>query len=128
VDPALARRVARFNKRYTNRLMRPLALRMPGFAVVVHKGRASGRTYETPVNVFQRGDDVVIALTYGAESDWVRNVLAAGGCELVMRGRRYKLDAPELVHDESRGLAAAFARPILRFVGVADFLRLHRAA
>jgi deazaflavin-dependent oxidoreductase (nitroreductase family) len=128
VDPALARRVAHFNKRFTNRLTRPLAPHLPGFAVVVHTGRTSGRTYETPVNVFQRDGEFVIALTYGVDSDWVRNVLAAGGCELVTRGQRYRLDDPQVVHDESRELAAPFARPVLRLVGAADFMRLHRAA
>jgi deazaflavin-dependent oxidoreductase (nitroreductase family) len=127
VGPALARRIAHFNKRVTNRLARPLAPHFPGFAVIVHKGRNSGRTYETPVNVVRRDGDFVIALTYGAESDWVKNVLAAGGCELVTRGRRYRLDFPRMVHDESRALAPAFVRPILRLIGAADFMRLHRA-
>jgi deazaflavin-dependent oxidoreductase (nitroreductase family) len=128
VDAALARKVAHFNKRFTNRLTRPLAPHLPGFGVVVHKGRTSGRTYETPVNVFERDGDFVICLTYGAQADWVQNVLHAGGCELVTRGQRYRLEDPRIVHDESRHLAIAVARPILRLVGAADFLRLHRAA
>ena len=128
MEHALARRIAHFNKRFTNRLTRPLAPHLPGFAVVVHKGRTSGRTYETPVNVFRRDGDFVIALTYGADSDWVQNVIAAGGCELVTRGHRYRLDGPQIVHDESVRLATPVARPILRMVGATDFLRLHRAA
>lgn len=127
MDSTLARRIAHFNKRVTNRLTRPLAPHLPGFGVVIHKGRSSGRTYETPVNVFRRNGDFVIALTYGAQSDWVKNVLAAGGCELVTRGHRYRLDDPRIVHDEGRALAAGLARPILRLVGAADFIRLHRA-
>jgi deazaflavin-dependent oxidoreductase (nitroreductase family) len=126
VNPTLARTIAHFNKRFTNRLTRPIAPHLPGFGVVIHKGRTSGRIYETPVNVFRRGADFVIALTYGAESDWVKNVLAAGSCELVTRGRRYRLDNPRLLHDERRTLAARFARPILRLVGAADFIQLHR--
>jgi deazaflavin-dependent oxidoreductase (nitroreductase family) len=128
VNTALARKIAHFNKRVTNRLTRPLAPHLPGFGVIVHKGRASGRTYETPVNVFRRDGDFVIALTYGAQSDWVKNVLAAGGCELVTRGRRYRLDSPRIVRDDSRKLVTAFARPFLRVVGAAEFIRLHRAA
>ena len=31
-------------------------------------------------------DGYLLALTYGPDSDWVKNVLAAGGCELVTRG------------------------------------------
>jgi deazaflavin-dependent oxidoreductase (nitroreductase family) len=122
--PALARRIAHFNKRVTNRITRPLAPHLPGFGVVVHTGRRSGRSYETPVNIFTRDDGFVIALTYGTQSDWVQNVLAAGGCELVSRGRRYRLVDPEITHDESRAAASSFVRPILKLIGAADFMRL----
>lgn len=128
MDPGLARRIARFNKRFTNRLTRPLAPHLPGFGVVFHTGRKSGRRYETPVNVFRRDDGFAFALTYGVQSDWVQNVLAAGGCELLTHGRRYRLSEPQLVHDERRRLATVFARPILRLIGAADFLRLRTVA
>jgi deazaflavin-dependent oxidoreductase (nitroreductase family) len=126
VNRAIARKVAHFNKRFTNRVTRPLAPYLPGFGVVAHIGRKSGRLYSTPVNVFKYENGFVIALTYGTESDWVRNVLAAGGCELRTRGRHYRLDSPEIFHDESRRSATAVARPILRLIGTADFLRLRR--
>jgi deazaflavin-dependent oxidoreductase (nitroreductase family) len=122
--PELARRIAHFNKRVTNRVTRPLAPHLPGFGVVVHTGRTSGKHYETPVNVFTRPNGFVIALTYGTGSDWVRNVVAAGGCELITRGRRYRLSNPEIVHDEAREDASRFARPILRLLGAAEFMRL----
>ena len=120
----LPRSMARFNRRVTNRLTRPVAKWLPGFGIVVHKGRASARTYETPVNVFRDGAAYVIALTYGSDSDWVKNVVAANGCELVYRGERLRLTAPRIVHDESRAMAAAIARPMLRLLDVADFMRL----
>ncbi|MGH7129463.1 MAG: nitroreductase family deazaflavin-dependent oxidoreductase, partial [Planctomycetaceae bacterium] len=82
----LSRRVARFNRVVTNRTIGRLAPRMPGFGVVHHKGRRSGREYRTPVNIFRRPDGCVIALTYGRGADWVRNVLAAGECDLLTRG------------------------------------------
>jgi deazaflavin-dependent oxidoreductase (nitroreductase family) len=107
---------------------RPLVPHLPGFGIVVHTGRTSKRRYETPVNVFRREGDVVIALTYGTQSDWVQNVLAAGGCELVTRAARYRLVDPEIVHDETRALASTFTRPVLRLIGVADFVRLRVAA
>jgi deazaflavin-dependent oxidoreductase (nitroreductase family) len=124
MKPELARRIAHFNKRVTNRVTRPVAPYLPGFGVVVHTGRTSGKRYETPVNVFTRADGFVIALTYGTQSDWVRNVVAAGGCELITRGRRYRLSSPEIIHDEARQDASRFARPILRLIGAADFMRL----
>lgn len=89
-------------------------------------GRRSGREYETPVNVFERPGGFVIALTYGRRADWVRNVLAAGGCRLTTRSRTYPLTDPEIFHDDRRLAAAPIARPILRLVGAADFLRMRR--
>src|SRR4051812_49595068 len=73
----LPKRLARFNLHVTNRVLGPFARRLPGFAVVAHVGRRSGRVRHTPVNLFRDGDRYVIALTYGADSQWVRNVLAA---------------------------------------------------
>jgi deazaflavin-dependent oxidoreductase (nitroreductase family) len=120
----LSRRVARFNERVTNRLTRPLAPHAPGFGVVVHTGRTSGRVYRTPVNVFAHEGRFAVALTYGREAEWVKNVLAAGGCTLVTRGRRHQLTDPEVVHDDDLAEVPAFVRPVLRLIGVADFLLL----
>jgi deazaflavin-dependent oxidoreductase (nitroreductase family) len=128
MSPRLGRRMARFNRRVTNHLTGPLATRLPGFGVVVHTGRRSKRRYRTPVNVFKAPGGYVIALTYGAESDWVRNLLAAGGCELLTRGHREHLTAPEVFHDESRRPVPLLVRPMLRLLGVADFIRLTNAA
>ena len=119
--------MARFNRRITNRLTRPLARLLPGFGVVEHTGRRTGRHYRTPVNVFRSGDGYVIALTYGSGSEWVRNVLASRGCDLVTRGRRYRLTAPAIIHDESRQLVPPPVRPILRLLRVTEFLRLRSA-
>jgi len=120
----LPRAVARFNRRVTNRVLGPLAPFLPGFGVVVHRGRKTGRCYRTPVNVFPRPGGYVVALTYGPESDWVRNVLADGGCVLETRGHARRLTAPRLLHDEQHR-----AMPVpLRLAGavghVDDFLDL----
>ena len=120
----LSRRVARFNERVTNRLTRPVAGRAPGFGIVVHTGRTSGRVYRTPVNVLLRNGRFVVALTYGRHAEWVENVLAAGGCRLVTRGHEHRLVDPEIVHDDDRSPVPAAVRPALRLLGVADFLLL----
>src|ERR671924_348945 len=50
----LPRRLATFNRVVTNRVLGPFARYVPGFAVVSHVGRRSGRTYRTPVSLFSR--------------------------------------------------------------------------
>lgn len=61
--------IARWNRVGLNRITRRIAPWAPGFGVVRHRGRRSGRTYETPVNVFTTSTGVRIALTYGADAD-----------------------------------------------------------
>ena len=113
------------NKVALNKVTRQLAPWLPGLGVVVHRGRTSGRQYQTPVNVFPRpGDRYLLALTYGADTDWVRNVIAAGGCELLTRGAHIELTTPRLIHDETRREIRVVARTILGLLHVYDFLEL----
>jgi deazaflavin-dependent oxidoreductase (nitroreductase family) len=121
------RRLARFNKRFTNHLTSKVAGYLPGFAIVSHIGRKSGRTYRTPVNAFRTDDGYIIALTYGSESDWVKNVLAAGSCELQTRGRRVRLYNPHIVTDESKAWAPLPVRLILNRIDASQYMRLSAA-
>src|ERR1035437_600377 len=116
--------IARFNRLVTNRITGPLAPYLPGFGVVVHTGRKTGVLYRTPVNVFRSAGGFVIALTYGPESQWVRNVLASGGCLLETRGRTVRLTRPRLFHDEHRRSVPMPVRVVLGLIDVADFLEL----
>ena len=124
----IPRRVAQWNKAGLNRLTRHIAPWLPGFGVVVHRGRRTGRRYRTPVNVFPAGDGYLIALTYGPGTDWVKNVMAAGGCELQTRGRTVRLVSPRLYHDETRLGIRPVERRILGAIGVADFMALTAAS
>lgn len=83
----LPRALARFNRRVTNRVFAPLAGRVPPWVLLEHVGRRSGQRYRTVLMGFPRASDMVIALTYGPSTDWVRNVLAAGGCRVKWAGR-----------------------------------------
>jgi deazaflavin-dependent oxidoreductase (nitroreductase family) len=120
----LPKSLARFNLHVTNRVLGPMARLAPGFGVVMHVGRRSGRTYRTPVNFFRAGDRYVIALMYGADSQWVRNVLAAGAVDVETRGHRLHLVAPEIVHDPERSLVPNPARQMVGLANVADFMVL----
>ena len=88
----------------------------PGWAVVIHRGRKSGRVFRTPLWAFRRGNSYIIALTYGPGADWVRNVTAAGGCELESGGRRYRLANPHVYRDDRAAEMPAFIRFMLRRV------------
>lgn len=116
--------LARWNRVGLNRITRHIAPWAPGFGVITHRGRRSGRMYETPVNVFPTATGVRVALTYGAAADWVKNVVTAGGCRLRTRRRDLTLTDPRLVHDPARTSVRRFEARILRAFDVADFLDL----
>ena len=119
--------VARFNAHVTNRVSRPFAGRLPGFAVVTHVGRRSGRTYQTPVNMFRDGERYVFALTYGADSQWVKNVMAAGGSEVRTKGTAVRLCEPRIFTDSDRRLVPGPVRVVLGLLDVDDFLSMRPA-
>ncbi len=88
--------LARFNKKVTNRITLPFAARLPSFAVIEHKGRRSGNAYRTPVNCWVDGEEAIVALTYGADTDWLKNLQASGGGSLVIKGRRHGCGPPTI--------------------------------
>ncbi|MGH2500094.1 MAG: nitroreductase family deazaflavin-dependent oxidoreductase [Candidatus Limnocylindria bacterium] len=96
-------------------------------AVVRHVGRRSGRAYATPVYAASLGDDFVVTLILGTETDWFRNVWAAGHCTLQLHGISYAVTAPEVV-DQATALQAfpAPIRLVARVVGIRHFLKLRR--
>jgi len=81
------RAVAKFNRRITN----PLAVRFGGWAplngTLEHVGRKSGKTYQTPLNIFETADGFVVPIGYGLESHWVQNALAGGPLTVRKAGR-----------------------------------------
>jgi deazaflavin-dependent oxidoreductase (nitroreductase family) len=123
----LPKAVTRLNRRFTNPLLGRLAGRLPPLAIVVHRGRRSGRAYRTPVMAFPTGDEVLIALTYGLGVDWLRNVLAAGECRLIYGGREMALARPRLVERAAPPASLpALVRLVLRLTRVHDYLWLMR--
>ena len=118
--------VGRLNRIGFNRLSTPVARHLPGFGVVHHRGRRSGRAYRTPVNVFPVEGGFVIALTYGSRTDWVRNVQAAGGCSVETRGELVACDRPRLYRDPERRGIRPLERRVLGLIGVEEFLELRR--
>lgn len=123
----LPRSVARFNRVFTNRLTRPLAKYLPAFCVIVHTGRRTGHEYRTPLNVFRGDDDhFVIALTYGPDVEWLKNLQASGGGKLETLGQTWTVTEPRVFHDERRAAMPSPARLILGLTKVNDFVELKR--
>ena len=118
------RSVARFNKRFANRAVRPIARYLPFLAVVHHTGRRTGTAYAIPVNVFRDGADIIVPLTYGSGADWVRNVLKAGHCTLEHQGRMLAFDDVTLEVDRAKPWAPWSIRKMLAALGVDEIIRL----
>lgn len=121
----------RFLRPCTTRVINPVtrlfAGRMPGFAILTHVGRTSGKTYRTPLNVFRRGDHYLFALTYGSDVHWVKNIRAAGGCWMRIRGRDVRLVEPELIVDPDLRLMPLLLRIVGKMNRVTEFLRMRPA-
>jgi deazaflavin-dependent oxidoreductase (nitroreductase family) len=117
------------------KVLNPLIVKLAGrrhfpmAAQIQHVGRRSGKVYRTPASAHVRGDVILIALTFGNQSDWARNVRAAGGCTVRINGRSYRATNPQFVSREQAAplLKASFGpvqRAGLRMLGVRQFLRL----
>jgi deazaflavin-dependent oxidoreductase (nitroreductase family) len=111
-----------------NPITRRFAGWIPGFAMLTHVGRTSGRTYQTPINVFRRGDHYVFALTYGSDVQWLKNIFAAGSVEMRTRGRIIRLVEPELIVDPDLKLMPRFLRIPGKLNRVTEILRMRAAS
>ena len=116
---------------FTTHVFNPISRRfvrwLPGFGILVYRGRKSGKEYRTPLNVFRHGNEWVFALTYGSDVQWVKNVVAAGEAILEVRRRRIRLVDPELVVDPARRLMPPVVRQALGLMRVSEFLRMRPA-
>ena len=88
--------------RRLSRVFKPVVLKTAGTAgasasVVRHVGRSSGRDYETPVVAVPTPDGYAIALPYGPNTDWLKNVLARGSATLITDGAEHAVNAPRVV-------------------------------
>ena len=119
----------RIATRFVDPVLRPIAGKLPSFGIVEHRGRSTGRLYRTPVNVFRRGETFLFFLTYGSDVQWVKNVLAEGGCTIETRGRTVKLVEPALITDPELAPAPTVARFVERHLaGATQYLRMRAAS
>jgi deazaflavin-dependent oxidoreductase (nitroreductase family) len=98
-------------------------------AVIRHRGRISGRPYETPVGAVETDDGFLVAIVYGSRTNWLRNVLTAGTATIVHEGHTYAVDEPEIV--PMRSVQAHFPagdQRGFRWLGTDQALRVRRVA
>jgi len=126
-------RPTRLFLRVLKHTLNPLTLRAARsgrgpFSMVRHVGRTTGRVYETPVMLAPVPGGFVAELTYGPDVSWYRNVVAAGGCVVVHRGREHVVDRVEPWPREAGLAAFGFPRSlILRVLRRHEFRLLHEA-
>jgi len=128
-DPRALAVVRRFNQRFNNpRMLRTAGRPGSPLAVVRHVGRRSGTPYATPIGVFPMEDDFLAVLSYGPDTDWLRNIRATGVADLEVDGKTHRVTAPQIVgRAEALPYVPAGQLPFVRLFGVNDFLVLRRA-
>ena len=120
-----AKRIAAFNHRVTNPILDPIVWFLPGFGRIEHVGRRTGRRHVAPMMGFPSPDGrrVTFALTYGPDTNWVRNVLAAGRFSYRTRtGGEMELLDPVVRRDPTRAAMPRLVRPFLGLLAVDEFL------
>jgi deazaflavin-dependent oxidoreductase (nitroreductase family) len=101
---------------------------IPLWVVLHHRGRKSGKQYTVPLAVIPTDTTFVIALPWGRETDWVRNVRAAGRCTVRWKAVDYECSDPTFV-DVDTALAAAHGltrRVLARMDLPSGYLQLNR--
>ncbi|MEU5877737.1 nitroreductase family deazaflavin-dependent oxidoreductase [Spirillospora sp. NPDC047279] len=110
------RPVRRFNRVVTNRVQGVWAPYLLPWAVIVHRGRRTGREYRTPVTAFRSGDRILVGLPYGADTDWVRNLVVRGHGGVERAGRVRRISNPRVLDSSSAGELPAPARHAVRYM------------
>jgi deazaflavin-dependent oxidoreductase (nitroreductase family) len=86
----------RLQIKYINPVVKPLARFLPGASVIKHRGRNSGKAYQTVVTTYRKGNVLAIALGHG-KTDWAKNVLAAGEAEVRLFRREVHITNPRIL-------------------------------
>jgi len=115
--------------RCTRGRVNAVALRLVGhaaFADLEHVGRRSGTVRHTPLRAFRTQGKVVIGLNFGRESDWLKNIQAAGRCRMLLGNEQLELGAPRVVPVEQgvEGMPWMYAVALRRVVHTADCVEL----
>ncbi|MGV0748700.1 nitroreductase family deazaflavin-dependent oxidoreductase [Mycolicibacter heraklionensis] len=88
--------VDRLQIKYVNPVVKPLSKFIPGTSVITHRGRKSGKPYQTVVTTYRKGNMLAIALGHG-KTDWVKNVMAAGEADVQLSRRQVHVVNPRIL-------------------------------
>jgi deazaflavin-dependent oxidoreductase (nitroreductase family) len=90
-----------------------------------HRGRKTGKLYRITILAFRKEQVITLALTYGPDVDWLKNVRADGGCTLRLRRKRLRL-GPVRDISSSLGMSRmpAIVQMILPLSGTREFVEL----
>lgn len=129
-NPRVVGWLTSYHKHVTNPVMvRFFSGRSAHSALLHHVGRRSGKTYATPLTAHRAEDTIIVPLPYGTETDWVRNLQAAGQGVVELESRSFTVDEPEVVPiDQVMALLPPFVVRIVRMHETKYALRLHVAA
>ena len=97
------------------------------WTIIRHRGRSSGTVYETPIGTHREGDLFYVTIPYGPGTQWLRNVLAAGGATLITGGEEIEVVDPRVVPIETTPMAQK-DRAAIAIFGVTDALVLRVAS
>jgi deazaflavin-dependent oxidoreductase (nitroreductase family) len=116
--------VTTFNRDVLNKAMVHLAGH-GWFVELEHRGRRSGRTYRVPMMAFDGGGVVTVALTYGPNVDWLRNLRSAGGGRMHVGRELLTLGAPRRLEEATgRARMPQPPRAMLPVLGCHEYVEL----
>jgi deazaflavin-dependent oxidoreductase (nitroreductase family) len=122
----LHRSLTGVHARYINKVAARSAGRRGSLADLEHVGRVSGMVRHTPLRAFRTGDTVVIGLNFGRESDWLKNIAAAGHCRIRLGGEILELGAARIVpiQDGAKGMPRWFGLGLRHLIRTTDCVQL----
>jgi deazaflavin-dependent oxidoreductase (nitroreductase family) len=134
VDPVGPSLLVRLVLTPMTKMLNPIIGKLAGrrhvpMAQLEHIGRRTGKAYATSVGARLASGVVLIPLTFGNQSDWARNVYAAGGCSVQINGAAYHLVHPQFldVADAEPATRVSFhavERLVFKVLGIKQFMRL----
>lgn len=118
------RRNRRFGSAFVNRIVNPRLVsrglvggQRSEIGTLEHFGRTSGIRRVTPVHPEPTVDGFRIVMPLGPESQWARNVVAAGHCRLQLHETVYDLDEPSIIEAAEADFLPTAVRLIMSRLG-----------